>query len=218
MYSTRFAHMTQVFAGSNRRQILSVGSTGILSMLGARLGVTEAEAKKRNNKPKKRKKRNKQKQTSPLHLAFQCPGPPSFIGFCGDECRAAQVFRATRGGQLSRIQIHIDKPASSTGDYVVQLLRVDNTDTPLRAPLDILAATTIPDAGVPAGELQLTASFAGPLLEAETDYAVAVGRVGNQIRIGTVSGTTCGGQLFSAHGLEPFDAGSSDLVVSVFVD
>jgi hypothetical protein len=167
---------------------------------------------------KKREKKRKGKGAKPLQQAFRCPGPPTFIGFCSDECRAAQVFRTTRGGQLSRVQVHIDKPNGSTGDYVVQLLRVDNSDTPLHAPLDILAATTITDTDVPAGESLLTANFSGPRLEAQTDYAVAVGRVGNQVRIGTVPGISCGGQLFSAHGLEPFDANNTDVVVAVFVD
>jgi hypothetical protein len=206
-----FARMTPNLAKSSRRRILNHGSAGILGMVGSRLGATDGSAKKR------KKKRKKQKQSPPLQLAFRCPGPPTFIGFCSDECRAAQVFRTTRGGRLSRVQVHIDKPNGSTGDYVVQLLRVNNSDTPLHAPLDILAATTVADADVPTGESQLTASFAGPFLEAETDYAVAVGRVGNQVRIGTVSGTTCGGQIFSAHGLEPFDPSNSDLVVSGFV-
>lgn len=201
---------TQDFGSSARRRILGFGSAALLGMAGSRLGPIGIEAKKRKKKRKKK--------STPLHLAFECPGPPTFIGFCGDECRAAQVLRTTRGGRLSRIQIHIDKPAESTGDYVVQLLRVDAADAPWHAALDILAATSIPNVDVPAGESLLTAGFAGPLLAAETDYAVAVGRVGNQIRIGTVAGTTCGGQLFSAHGLEPFEPSNSDLVVSVFVD
>lgn len=205
-----FDRMVQGITTSTRRRMLGAGSAGVLAAFGGRLVTTESEAKKRKKKQKKTK-------ATPLHLAFRCPGPSTFIGFCGDECRAAQVFRTTRGGRLSRIQIHIEKPAGSTGDYVVQLLRVDNTDTPLHAPLDILAATSIPDADVPTGESQLTASFAGPHLEAETDYAVAVGRVGSQVRIGTVTGTTCGGQIFSAHGLEPFAPSNSDLVVSVLV-
>lgn len=106
---------------------------------------------------------------------------------------SAQVFRTTRGGRLSRVQIHIDKPNGSAGDYVVQVLRVDNSDTPLHAPLNILAATAVADADVPVGESLLTANFSGPRLEAQTDYAAAVGRVGIQVRIGTVPGTTCGG-------------------------
>lgn len=206
------ARMRQHLASSSRRRILIFGSAELLGLAGFRPGTTEVEAKKR------KKKRKKQKQSTPLQLAFRCSGPPTFIGFCGDECRAAQVFRTTRGGRLARIQIHIDKPADSTGDYVVQLLRVDNADAPLHAPLDTLAATTVPDADVPVGESLLSADFAGPRLEAQTDYAAAVGRVGNQIRIGTVAGTSCGGQLFSAHGLEPFEEASSDLVVSVFLD
>jgi hypothetical protein len=203
--------MTADFAGSTRRRMLTSGLAGVLGILGSWLGTTTAEAKKR-------KKKKKKKKGTPLQLAFQCPGPPTFIGFCSEKCRAAQVFRTTRGGRLSRVQIHIDKPNGSKGDYVVQLLRVDNSDTPLHAPLDILAATTITDADVPAGESLLTANFFGPRLEAQTDYAVAVGRVGNEVRIGTVPGITCGGQLFSAHGLEPFEANNSDVVVAVFVD
>ena len=157
-----FDRMVQGIASSSRRRMLGSGSAGVLAVFGGRLVTTEAVAKKRKNKRKKTK-------GTPLHLAFRCPGPSTFIGFCRDECRAAQIFRTTRGGRLTRIQIHIDKPAGSTGDYVVQLLRVDNSDTPLHAPLDILAATTVPDADVPAGESQLTASFAGPLLRAEAD-------------------------------------------------
>jgi hypothetical protein len=211
MDSGQFARLAQVIAGSTRRRMLGFGSAGALGVLGARLGAAGAEGRKG------KKKRKKKKKASPLHLAFRCPGPPTFVGFCASGCRVAQVFRTTRGGRLSRIQIHINKEADSTGDYVVYLMRVDNTDTPLHQPLDILAATSIPDSDVPAGESLLTANFAGPRLEAQTDYAAAVGRVGEQIDVGTVSGTTCGGQIFSAHGLEAFDSGSSDLVVSVFV-
>lgn len=200
MNGNLLALMTRSVTGSNRRRVLGFGSAGVLTTIGARLDGPEAEAKKR-----------KKKAGTPLQVAFQCPGPPSFISTCNGACRLAQVFRTTRGGRLSRIQFSIDKPAGSTGDYVVQLLRVDNSDTPLHAPLDMLAATTVADADVPEGESLLTANFAGPRLEAQTDYAAAVGRMGGQIRFGAVPNTSCGGQLFVALGLGPFD---SDIAVS----
>lgn len=209
MNDTLLALMTRSVTGSTRRRMLGFGSAGVVATIGSRLGGAGAEAKKRK---KKRKKAG-----TPLQVAFQCPGPPSFISTCNGACRLAQVFRTTRGGRLRRIQFSIDKPAGSTGDYVVQLLRVDNSDTPLHAPLDMLAATTVADADVPEGESLLTANFAGPRLEAQTDYAAAVGRMGGQIRFGAVPNTSCGGQLFVALGLGPFDSDIADLVVSVFV-
>lgn len=181
--------------------------------LAALLGSAGIGAKKKGKKNKKN-----EKKSGPPALAYACAGPPESVGTYHNIVRVAQVFQATRGGALRRIEFLIDNEDSDSGDYVVQLLRVDN-GTPQHAATQILAATTIPEGAVPTGETTLAATFAGPRMESGTEYAAAIGRLGSPVRLGFFSGTgnACAGQTFASQGGAFTGADGQDLVVSVFV-
>ena len=184
-----------------------------LAALGALRGQDDAQAKK------KHKKKKKPKKAPSLVLAYQCPAPAESFGTYNTISRVAQVFSATHGGTLRRIQFRIDNGDFDAGDYVVQLLRVED-GTPSHLATHILAGLTIPAADVPQGESTLTANFNGPELTAGTEYAAAIGRVGSSVTLGYFSGTgnVCAGQLFVAQGIVFTEATGQDVVVSVFVD
>jgi hypothetical protein len=155
-------------------------------------------------------------------LAFACPAPPSSEGSheTGGNSRVAQTFTANRGGSLRLIEVAITKPPGTSGDYVVQLLTVQGNGVPSNGPAAVLAAVTIPDAGVPEGETTLSASFAGTALLANALYAAAVVRpesVGPaDLTVRTRQGVACAGQLFAEGAL--FTAVPElDMIVSAFV-
>ena len=155
--------------------------------------------------------------------AFTCPAPAASEGefLFGNDVRAAQIFTAGRSGTLRSIRVGINKPANTTGDYVVQLLQVVN-DVPSNLPPHVLAAVTVSDATVPEGEATLTANFGGTRLVQGTEYAAAVSRLGNaagdQLIVETRKGTICAGQFFFAADGNAFNAQPAlDMVVSVFV-
>lgn len=205
----RFARLVRFLETSSRRGFLA--SSGItLSVSGLLLGLPGTEARK--------KRKKKKKKPPPLQLTFTCPGPPeSFLAFMLSD-RVAQLFVAGRSGTLRRIQIPVEKIAGEN-DYVLQLLSVSNS-VPLHTGINVLAAVTIPNAAVPAGESTLTANFSGPELEEGVEYAAAVGRVGSLVvGMREDSGNDCAGVPFSAAGSGAFTASDElDLVVSVFVD
>ena len=197
--------------GGSRRGVLAALTGGSLAALGALRGQDDAQAKKKHKK--------KHKKAPSLALAYQCPAPAESFGTYNTISRVAQVFVAGRGGTLRRIEFRIDKGDFDAGDYVVQLLRVDD-GTPSHLATHILAGITIPDAGVPQGESTLTANFNGPELAAGMEYAAAIGRVGSSVTLGYFSGTgnVCAGQLFVAQGIVFSEATGQDIVTSVFVD
>jgi hypothetical protein len=147
-------------------------------------------------------------------LVFSEPGP--------DSVRVAQTFTAERSGSLRQVQFSVNKPPATTGDYLVQLLRVSG-GKPSHSPTDVLAALTVPDAAVAtSSDATLTATFAGPDLVAGTEYAVALSRPGSgAVGVGpivTLGGSTCSGKLFVAVGAGEFnEALNLDLLVSVLV-
>jgi hypothetical protein len=206
----RFARLVRFLETSSRRGFLA--SSGIaLSVSGLLLGLPGTEAKKKCKKKKK-------KPTPPLQLTFACPGPPeNFLAFQLSD-RVAQLFVAGRSVPLRRIQIPVEKIAGEN-DYILQLLSVSNS-VPLHTGINVLAAVTISNAAVPAGESILTANFSGPELEEGVEYAAAVGRAGSLIvGMREDSGNDCAGVPFSAVGSGAFIASDElDLVVSVFVD
>jgi hypothetical protein len=155
---------------------------------------------------------------------YQCSGPKnSLVSFNGD-VRFAQTFTAERSGSLRQIQFNVDKKPGTTGDYVVQLLRVI-AGKPSHSPVDVLATVTIPNAAVTVGsEATVTASFAGPALLAGTEYAAAFSRPGAALGEATVNtinvgGSSCGGKLFLAVGGDVFapEIFAQDALVSVLV-
>lgn len=211
METNRFAELSRIVNPGSRRGFAAALTGGSLALFGPLRGLTETEAKKKRKKKKKKK--------PPLALAYECPGPPEDFGTYNNISRVAQVFVAARSGTLRRIEFLVDKATGSSGDYVVQLLRVD-TGTPSQAATHVLAGITIPDADVPDGESTLAAHFNGPELEAGAEYAAAIGRLVSAVRLGFFSGTgnICAGQTFAAQGGAFTEAAGQDVVVSVFVD
>ena len=73
---------------------------------------------------------------------------------------------------------------------------------------------------LPDGESTLTASFAGPTLEKNKEYAAVLSRPGSTSWLARMQGVdACGGQPFSAIGADAFlSMGGADLVVAVLVE
>src|SRR5262249_1767455 len=142
----------------------------------------------------------------------------------GGEVRFAQTFTAERSGSLRQIQFSVNKRPGSTGDYVVQLLKVVG-GKPSNSPIDVLATVTVPDAQVATStDAALTATFSGPALVAGTDYAAAFSRPGagsSDASLNTLldGGGTCGGTLFLAVQGDVFaeEVNHLDSIVSVLV-
>jgi hypothetical protein len=157
-------------------------------------------------------------------LTYQCPGPKnSGVSGSGTE-RFAQTFTAERSGSLRQIQFSVIEKSGTSGDYLVQLLKVIG-GKPSHSPMDVLAAVTIPDAEVATNnDATVTATFAGTPLVAGTEYAVALSRPGvglGEITLNTQKGGggACGGQLFIAVAADVFapEIFAQDTLVSVLV-
>jgi hypothetical protein len=212
----------------SRRDVLrSITGAGIgLGTLGLPGIVDAKKQSKKKHKKRKRRNRNPAVDTPTLPgsvLTYQCPGPKN-DDISGDGAdRFAQTFTADRDGSLRQIHFSVNKKPNTTGDYLVQLLRVIG-GKPSHSPTDVLAALTVPDAAVAtSSDATLTATFAGPALEAGTEYAVAFSRPGSgpggavaNTRKG--DGSACGGRLFIANGAGAFnEAPAQDTLVSVLV-
>jgi hypothetical protein len=154
-------------------------------------------------------------------LTYQCPGPKTDSLFGDGANRFAQTFTAERSGSLRQIQFSVNKKPATTGDYLVQLLRVVG-GKPSHSPSDVLAALTVPDAAVAtSSDATLTATFAGPALVAGTEYAAAFSRPGSTsagANFRKSDGSACGGDWFIADGAGPFNvAQAQDILISVLV-
>ncbi len=156
-------------------------------------------------------------------LTYQCPGPKTDSLSSDGANRFAQTFIAERSGALRQIQFSIEKKPNTTGNYLVQLLKVVG-GKPSHLPTDVLAALTVPDAAVAtSSDATLTANFAGPALVAGNEYAAAFSRpgtgpggVGANNRKG--DGSACDGKWFNADGAGVFnEAAAQDILVSVLV-
>jgi hypothetical protein len=129
---------------------------------------------------------------------------------------------AERSGLLRQIQFVTTRKPNTTGDYLVQLLRVIGGN-PSLSPSDVLVAIMVPDATVATGDaVTLTASFAGPALVAGTEYAVAFSRPESTSAVAntreSAGGAACSGKLFIADGAGAFnEAFIQDTLVSVLV-
>jgi hypothetical protein len=154
---------------------------------------------------------------------YRCPGPiEATAGGLSGMQRSAQVFTATRSGTLREILFRITKFRNTSGDYVVQLVKVTGSPngTPSSSPLDVLAAVTIPDVSVPEGISTLRGVFAGTQIKKGREYAAVLSRPGNSeyaahLRQG---GGDCEGRLFSAFGGGAFNpVNNLDLIVAVLV-
>ena len=211
MDTTHLDAFARSATGRSRRGVLArfgLAAGGVAALL----GPSGIGARKKGKKGKNKKK------SRPPAAAYRCAWPPESFGTYNTIVRVAQVFQATRGGALRRIEFLVDNEESDSGDYIVQLLRVTD-GTPQHPATQILAATTIPEAAVPRGETTLRADFAGPRLESGTEYAAAIGRLGSLVRLGYFSGTgnTCAGEVSAAQGGAFSNEATQDLVVSVFV-
>jgi hypothetical protein len=187
--------------GAGRRTVLTGGAA--LALGGLFTGLAPRAARTAKKKPKK---------------AYTCAPPAdSEIAFgAGGEARLAQSFTATQTGTLKQISVSVTKQVP-TGDYVVQLVKMDGS-VPDESPLSVLASATIPDALVPVGTSTLNAKFAATRLTQGTQYAVVVSRPGsNDFVLPSRTGDPCEGGVFSAAGGAPFGPLSDDLIVTVFV-
>jgi hypothetical protein len=163
-----------------------------------------------------------------LRRAFQCPGPTEDVfeqgSGVGNGARLAQVFTARRTGSLRQIRVALTKDPGTTGDYVVQLVKVTGSPngTPSNSAADILAKFTIPDAKVPVGTSTLTGKFTGPKLVQGTEYAAVVKRLGNttltaRTRVGSGGADDCpNSQMFASSGEQAFETVFiQDMIVTV---
>ena len=237
----RFDGMARALDAAASRRALGRALTGVgLSLVAVGLpGIAEA---KRKRKTRKKTTRNKRKRQGPNLtpdlgrepasatpppppspepvLTYQCPGPKNNTVFGGSTARFAQTFTADRGGSLQQIQFSVNK-FETTGDYVVQLLRVIG-GTPSHELVDVLAEVTVPDAAVQLNsDASLTATFAGPVLAAGTEYAAAFIRPGSNNTAPTTrrgDGSACAGKFFGANSAGAFTpVADLDILVSVLV-
>jgi len=206
---TRFKIVTRsLISRPSRRDILR-------ALAGAGLGLgamrfSDAVAAKNKKRKKKRKKRRGQSlpqlPTSPPApgpvLTYQCAAPKTgFLGGAGGTDRLALTFIAARSGSLRQIQFNVNKPTESTGDYVVELLKVVGGQ-PSNSSGDVLATVTVPNAAVAtSSEATVTATFAGPVLVAGTEYAAAISRPGTgpggmAPNVVGGDGSVCSGKVF----------------------
>lgn len=210
MESKRFDDSTRLIARSRR---VVIASSALLTMAGLR-GAAPSPSLMAAKKKKKKKPVAKATYTCADTVENTLSGGPGGIA------RFSQSFTATRGGALNEIRVAVVK-TDPTGDYVVQLVKMDGA-VPSASPLDVLAAATIPDAKVKTGNVTLSAKFAATTLTAGTRYAVVVSRPGSadlavQIAQG---GGDCEGDAGIGQGagtFSNFNSPVSDMLVTVLV-
>jgi hypothetical protein len=208
MDANRFDIFARAMDGRSRRRLLGVISGGVLTALGAGLDRTEVLAK-HHTQPKK----------PTIKSAYTCAAKANDgIGPGGDR-PVGQIFTATRSGELRQIHIGVSKDpnAGPGGDYVIQLLRTTgDPPVPHAEAIDVLAATTIPDADVPAGQSTIVANFAGTRLVRGTVYAVVAARPGaGVVFVVAHSSDVCEGEMTIVPDGATFP--DKDAIVSVLV-
>ncbi|MFN8594465.1 MAG: choice-of-anchor R domain-containing protein [Thermomicrobiales bacterium] len=213
MDGNQFDTTARRIAGSRRVVIASSALLTMAGMLGAVSSPAVTAAKK-----KKKKKPTKPVAASTYTCADTVEN--TFSGGPGGIARFSQSFTATRGGTLNEIRVAVVK-TDQTGDYVVQLVKMDGA-VPSASPLDVLAAATIPDAQVKTGNVTLSAKFAATTLTAGTRYAVVVSRPGSADLVVQVAqgGGDCEGDAGVGQGpgvFSNFINPSSDMLVTVLV-
>lgn len=161
MDRTRFADLARSLAAHRTRR-QAVRSAGALALAGAlgRLATPEAA-------------RAAIRRTARCPLGKQGADNTNFEA---TDSTHAQTFKPKMTGKLKRVKLVVDdNPSQTTGDDVVRIHPRDASDTPDLT--TVLAETTVPSAGLSAGQTTITATFAGstaPKLKATTQYAVAV--------------------------------------------
>ncbi len=199
---------------------------------------TVAKGKKKTKQKKKKSGKNKGPQSPPAsppaqspppppppvappRLAYICAGPVDAPGDDPGTIRVAQTFTPGSIGLLRRIVFPTRKPPGSLGDFVVQLLAVDENDVPVHLPAGVLAEVIVPNDAVASGEnVTLTAEFSGPPLVAGTRYAAVLSRPGpDTLYSFYLEGNHCFGRSLAADPGKPFETSHTEyeLLVSVFV-
>jgi len=218
-------------AGSRRGLGRAIAGGGLGALFGSAFGALDADAKKKAHKKKHKKRRGQslpQLPTSPPAplpvLTYQCAAPKTgFLSGAGGTDRLALTFIAARSGSLRQIQFNVNKPMESSGDYLVELLKVVGGQ-PSNSSADVLATVTVPNAAVAtSSEATVTATFAGPVLVAGTEYAAAISRPGTgpggmAPNVVGGDGSVCSGKVFfSLRAGTFYELLTMDSLVSVLV-
>ena len=150
-----------------------------------------------------------------------CYPPSDAIATGSGNGRLAETFVASTAGKLSRVQLDVNKPANTTGDYLVQLLAVDAKGKPTNK---VLAKARIYDSDVAVGTtVTINAHFRKRktvALKAGKRYAMAVSRPGpNGILVNSaINGCVDDRMFHSDSQTDPFIENSLiDLRVAIFV-
>jgi hypothetical protein len=155
-------------------------------------------------------------QAAPV-LDANCPGPPNGSDGVPADARFAQTFTVQTTGSLVQGEVEVNKPASSNGDWVMEIYATDGSGIPTNT---LLASTTIPNATVPAGDSRLVGTFAVPAsVQAGQQYAISLRRSEFWV-IPYRSGNPCPGQHFVSGPTGPWNGPfeDTDLVFAVLVE
>jgi hypothetical protein len=153
---------------------------------------------------------------APPVLDAECLGPHTFLLEPGLNQRVAQTFTAQTSGSVVQGRVEIQKLASGSGDWVMEIFATDNSGTPVNP---ALATTTIPDAGVPVGDSTLIGHFTAPAsVEPGKQYALSVVRSA-RFFFRARGGDPCPGQVFAIFsGTWSATAPGDDLLFMVLVE
>jgi hypothetical protein len=142
----------------------------------------------------------------------------TFGGFSGNN-RFAQTFLVQHTGALTKAQAHVAKAKGSSGDYILEISKVDNSGIPTG---EIIALQAVPNSKVSAGSNStVTATFPSPAQVTSGErLALIVTRPGsNNLTVRGFSGDPCGGDLFFSEAQDGtfVEESSSDLLFATFV-
>jgi hypothetical protein len=170
--------------GGDRRRLFGM-ATAVLALLGL-----DERAGARRGKGKR------------LRRIAACATPADgTILASGGASRKALVFTPLRRGSLRRVQFGVLRNDAGA-DYVVQVLRAPGGAPSIKG-FDVIAATVVPDTSIPEDEpATLTATFAGPTLEANETYAAVISRPVAGLNLVAGDGTDCP-TVLTADGNDP---------------
>jgi hypothetical protein len=149
-------------------------------------------------------------------LDANCPGPPNDSVSMAANHRRGQTFTAQTTGILVRAEIEVTKPASTTGDWVMEIWATDPMGAPTNA---LLGSATIADATVPTGDVRLVGTFSpGVGVAAGQSYVLSLRRAAAWNLRDRNSNPCPGNEFFSAGPTSTWSVPSTfDLVFAVFV-
>jgi hypothetical protein len=142
----------------------------------------------------------------------------TFSGLNGND-RFAQTFTVQHTGKLTKAQAHVAKSPGSSGDYLLEISKVDGSGVPTG---EIIALQFVPNSKVPAGSNStVTAKFSNPAqVTANQKLALIVTRpVSSNLAVRVNSQDPCGGSLFRSEGQDGtfFEESGEDLLYATFV-